>query len=131
MNSKNSKFDNLWLPCDEGAIVDASTSIRNREIQKSRRQFLQAALTASAVVAGVGFTGWTLLDQGDDQLKAVRNNPNYLGGIACSEVQKYLNPYINDSLNDIELANSIEVHLTECGHCCDIHDAIVESDEVA
>lgn len=131
MNTENSKSEDLWLPCGEGAIVNASASIRDRETQKTRRQFLRAATQATAVVAGLGFAGWTLFGEGGNDLRALRNNPNYPGGIACSEVQRLLTQYIDDSLNDADLKSSIDVHLAKCGHCCEIRDTMIEGGEVA
>lgn len=133
MNIENSRIKDQWLPCDEGAIQDASASIQNRQVQNSRRQFLRAAAQASVVVAGVGFTGWALFGQDGTGggLRAVRNNPNYPGGIACSEVIRQLSKYIDNSLTDADLVSSIEAHLPKCNHCCQIHDKMIQDKQAA
>jgi len=131
MNSKNQKTEEQWLPCEEGAIGGAAASSQNRVNQRSRREFLRAASMASVVVVGAGFAGWSLFGQGEDKLRALRNNPNYPGGIACSEVQRLLPEYISNSISEAALNKSITVHLTKCKHCCDIHDSMVAGEDVA
>ncbi len=126
MNSKPQKSETQWQPCSQGAIKSASASICSRNSIASRRQFLKSVSAAAVVVAGAGFTGWSLLGQ-KNELRALRNNPNYPGGIACSEVTKFLAEYIDKSLTDAELVASIDIHLTKCGHCCEIHDSMTQS----
>jgi len=64
------------------------------------------------------------MGQGRDRLI---NNPNFPGGIACSKVKLLLDDYIDNSLNDVALTQSIKVHLGECPHCRGIHDSMVET----
>lgn len=129
MNSKTSQSKGQWLPCESGAIESAASSIRSRKDLAARRQFLRAAASATVVVAGAGLAGWSLFGQ-RDELNALYNNPNYPGGIACSEVQRLMVDYINESLND-DVTESIKIHLTKCSHCCDVHDFKVSQMDVA
>jgi hypothetical protein len=125
MNSKVSKTENQWQPCDQGLIQDANESIRGVRLQHSRRQFLRKASAAAVVVAGAGFVGWSLMKQ-DDPLRALHGNPNYPGGIACSEVLRLLPDYVTGSIDDLKLVSSIDEHIAECRHCSGKHEAMVE-----
>ena len=120
MNSN--KNESQWLPCEDGAIVGAAGAIRSRENQQSRRQFLRSAAAATVLVAGAGFAGWSVLGQGGGY-----DNPNFPGGIACSEVKKFMAKYIAGSLNnDMQLA-AFEAHLPECAHCQNLHDTMIQN----
>lgn len=125
MNSKVSKSESQWQPCDQGLIQGANESIRDVQLQHSRRQFLRKASAAAVVVAGAGFVGWSLMKQ-DDPLNALHGNPNFPGGIACSEVVRLLPKYVAGAINDTDLVSSIDTHLGECGHCRHKHDAMTK-----
>ena len=60
-------------------------------------------------------------------LNALTNNPNYPGGIACSEVKRLLAEYIDKSLNDESLVVAIDEHLPECKHCRDKYDMMIQN----
>ena len=120
MNRKVSKSESQWQPCDSGLIQGANESIRGAQIQQSRRQFLRKASAAAVVVAGAGFVGWSLMNK-----KALQGNPNFPGGIACSEVIRLLPEYVSGSINDSNLVSSIDTHLGECGHCCETRDKMI------
>ena len=107
-----------WQPCTQGTISSASALVRSRKSAESRRSFLKSASAAAVVVAGGGFAAWTLQD-GGDQRNALYNNPNYPGGIACSEVVRILPQYIDESMKDAELVENMDVHLAGCKHCRD------------
>jgi len=125
MNSKIPKSESQWQPCDQGLIQGASESNRGLREQQSRRQFLRKASAAAVVVAGAGFVGWSVLGE-NDPLKALHGNPNFPGGIACSEVRRLLPEYIGGSLSSTDLVSSIDTHLTECKDCCENHDSLIE-----
>ena len=126
MNSNSNKSESHWQPCAKGAIGSVSDSVRSRNDAIARRQFLKSASAAAVVVAGLGFAGWSLLGQ-KDELGALRGNPNYPGGIACSEVKKHLPKYVVNALTDHDLVESISVHLAACSHCCDHRDSITNN----
>jgi hypothetical protein len=126
MNPKSNRTDSNWQPCAKGAIGSASDLARSRSDVIARRQFLKSASAAAVVVAGAGFAGWSLLGQ-KDELGALRGNPNYPGGIACSEVKRLLPKYIVNVLPDQELVESISVHLAACSHCRDHRDALTKT----
>lgn len=121
MNSK----ENHWVPCEQGAIVGAAGLIRARQNQESRRQFLRSAATASVVVAGSAFAGWTLVNQGDKR-NALYDNPNYPGGIACTEVKRLLAEYIDKSITEEKVLTAMEIHLPECKHCRDKYNMMLD-----
>jgi len=106
MNSKSPKNASEWQPCAVGSIQSSAS-------------------TAAVVVVG-GFAGWSLFGQ-KDELGDLRNNPSYLGGIACSEVKKLLAEYANESLTDVALVEAIDVHLGSCSHCRGLHNSMTKS----
>lgn len=116
MNLNVSKSESQWQPCDEGMIQGANESIRDVQRQQSRRQFLRKASASAVVVAGAGFVGWSLMKQ-NDPLNALHGNPNYPGGIACSEVVRLLPEYVGGAISNADLVSSIDAHLAECNHC--------------
>lgn len=126
MNSKVSKSDSQWEPCGEGIIKLAGDTIREQQIQHSRRQFLRKASVTAAVVACGGFAGWTLMGP-KNQLNSLYDNPNFPGGIACSEVMRLLPEYVAGSLDETKLVASIDVHLEGCSHCRHKHEALLAS----
>ena len=121
----NSNSESQWQPCDKGAIESANGLVRQEQLQQARRLFLRNATTA-VVATGVGFAAWSLFGP-KDQLGDLYNNPNFPGGIACSEVKRLLPEYLANSLQDAKLVDSIVIHLGECDHCCDKHDMLVEA----
>lgn len=121
----NSNSKNQWQPCDQGVIQEANGLVREGQLQQSRRMFLRNATTA-VVATGVGFAAWSLFGP-KDQLGDLYNNPNFPGGIACSEVKRLLPEYIGGSLqSNTTLVSSIVEHLSQCTHCCEKHDSMIQ-----
>ena len=111
-----------WQPCSQGTISSASALVRSRKSVETRRSFLKSASAAAVVVAGGGFAAWTL--SGGDKLNTLYNNPNYPGGIACSEIIRILPEYIDESIKDAEIVENMSVHLAACDYCRNKYDML-------
>ena len=117
MDKQKAKQDQLWQQCPKGMLlqVAARGSEQNRTRNTSgeanqfdRRRMLQIA-AAVAVSAGAGTIAYR-------SLFPPVSSKGY-GGISCVTCIKHLDKYIQQALEDQQLAAQMEKHLELCKGC--------------
>lgn len=130
MNLNSQLNGENWSPCKPGLIqssANASKAASDQQHLSARRALLRKLSIGAVVVAGAGITGWSLLSNRDNENgNGVFGNTS-LGSpapIACSEVGTYLVSYVGKAIQDEQLLQRIQFHLTKCRPCADKHDKL-------
>ena len=132
MNNKETKNNDLWVKCPDGAIQKiANLAIVERSVKPAvdvRRRTMLAATASAAGVLAFGGVAYLMMRQpasnlapGSGLAGGVDAAYGY-GGIDCFEVIENIPSYIADAIKDPGKVESIKEHLEKCGDCREVYE---------